>query len=236
MELRNDDGSADSFASAEANDFSLNCECGKGHRIHEGQAGHRLQCRCGRTLEIPSLHVLRRRAGLSPMRINAAKRIEELVQAGELPEGDRCVCCFDETQEVLRAWAICEQITVITEEMRVGGLTVTEREVARHGRSVAPPVPIRMCSACQRHILGWVAYVWPCLAAVLFATVGVVFLVFEQLAPGVAFVAVAAVSAIVGVIWITRRQQQTLKDLLCKTPIYKELLAKYPHATLTTAV
>jgi hypothetical protein len=218
--------------------FHLDCPCGNRSPVTEGQAGLRLTCSCGRTLQVPNLPELRRQAGLAPFPIPTATQVEERVKAGELPAGTVCARCARPTSAVLHAVAECESVCITTEEWSVNEIVVSEREVSQQGREVVVPVPLRLCPDCQR------AFVRPSLGgaarliAVPLAILGVGLLVL--LRDTALWIVGLVPLALAGLLylapfWFEHRRQQTLKRLLRQTPLYDELLAQYPDTIVHVA-
>jgi hypothetical protein len=68
----------------------VNCECGRELAVSATSAGSRLDCTCGRTVDVPTLSELRRNAGLNPIPLNTVESIQKLVRLGELPNEKNC--------------------------------------------------------------------------------------------------------------------------------------------------
>src|SRR5262245_25962734 len=67
-------------------EYELECDCGSKVTVRETAAGTRERCHCGRTVVVPSLHELRRRAGIAEPSLSPEKVVETLLWAGKLPE------------------------------------------------------------------------------------------------------------------------------------------------------
>src|SRR5688572_19395910 len=93
--------------------YRLACECGDGIVVKETAAGRKEMCRCGRTLVVPSLRELRRRAGVEqdfpPEQVVQARLLD-----GKLPEEVHCVLCGAATVAVVRCRTECERAYVQT--------------------------------------------------------------------------------------------------------------------------
>jgi hypothetical protein len=89
--------------------YELHCECGETLHVRETAAGAKEQCRCGRTLVVPSLHELRRSAGLPALGLSPEKVVETLLLAGKLPEEDHCILCGTPTDGLLCCRTECER-------------------------------------------------------------------------------------------------------------------------------
>jgi len=129
--------------------FQIQCECGHKWAVTECDAGLRMNCACGRTTELPSLDELRREAGLSPMPLSVAGVIEQRVASGAALANMRCAKCATQTEQVVPLVAECERAYNVFEQTSFHGIVVDERYVGEQGRSVAVPVPIRLCENCQ---------------------------------------------------------------------------------------
>src|SRR5262249_4052751 len=89
--------------------YQLDCECGNKLTVRETAAGAKEQCPCGRTVVVPSLHELRRRAGLPGPGLSPEKVVETLLLAGKLPEETHCVLCGAATDRVICCTTECER-------------------------------------------------------------------------------------------------------------------------------
>jgi hypothetical protein len=206
-----------------------------------------VDCACGRELSVPSLAVLREGAGLTSYEIAPEAKILGMLERGELP-ARTCVDCGRTESPVLPLFANCEQAHS-SETSGGGGLAAIGvaaivagwfysgffREddrggVVSHGRVTDVPVPTSLCVACssaydftQRDFglmrIGRLLLIGGVILLPLYGIVG------AGLAAG-SFSAFAIRSA------ITARRQRRLKSLVQKTPIYAELLARFPDATI----
>src|SRR5437588_745776 len=87
--------------------YEVRCECGTAHRVSSADAGSRLKCTCGKTVEVPPLHELRAASGeaaLSPV-----IRIRTMLLAGTLPGTQSCSCCRNKTDRIVRVAIECER-------------------------------------------------------------------------------------------------------------------------------
>jgi hypothetical protein len=137
--------------------YPVICACGRTHQVSGGEAGSRLSCGCGRTVEVPDLRTLRMAAGEPTIPPELA--IEAMLQAGQVPGSEECVGCGAPTADVCHVLVQCER-----REWRAGGWKVNpiywlfgvfyaERTEARElGRNVAYQLPVRMCSPCARRL------------------------------------------------------------------------------------
>src|SRR5262249_51142395 len=93
-------------------EYALDCECGEKLIVRETAAGATEQCRCGRTIVVPSLHNLRRMAGLPEPGLTPEKAVETLLLAGKLPQEKHCVVCGDATDDSICCKTECERAYV----------------------------------------------------------------------------------------------------------------------------
>jgi hypothetical protein len=92
--------------------YELDCECGNKILVRETAAGAKEQYQCGRTLVVPSLHELRRRAGLPVPELSPEKVVETLLLAGKLPQEDSCILCGTRTEAFICCTTECEKACV----------------------------------------------------------------------------------------------------------------------------
>lgn len=89
--------------------YPVKCECGKVHQCPAGYAGTRFACPCGKTVEVPTLSVLRTtviEGETSPETEVAARG-----RLGQLPLEEECVNCGRETDRVESVVLECERPT-----------------------------------------------------------------------------------------------------------------------------
>jgi hypothetical protein len=90
-------------------DFEVECACGKKLLVFEGRAGSSVDCLCGRTVRIPSLNILRARAGLTPYNDPPELVIRRLLHEGRLPSLTTCARCGMRTEETVIVKTECER-------------------------------------------------------------------------------------------------------------------------------
>jgi hypothetical protein len=135
--------------------YEVRCECGKAHAVGATEAGTTLRCDCGRTIDVPPLHVLRKSAG--ELGASPDLLLQGLILKKQLPDSDQCASCGTRTDGEVVAVINCES-AVEQEEKRtpVGCLPIgffaiviyhtTQKKV--RGRDVWFRVPVRCCPAC----------------------------------------------------------------------------------------
>jgi hypothetical protein len=64
-------------------EYPVVCECGHTLRVTAGSAGSRLECQCGRVVDVPALHQLRGAAG--EVDVSPELMVEALLRDGSLP-------------------------------------------------------------------------------------------------------------------------------------------------------
>jgi hypothetical protein len=145
-------------------DYELTCECGNKIRVRETAAGAREECVCGRTIVVPSLHELRRRAGFDEPKLSPEKTVETLLLAGKLPQEDHCVLCSCATDDFILCTTECERAYVQSGRPPwwvyllgymtfglIGTVLVhsTKTSAQEWGRDRVFTLPLRVCAGCQ---------------------------------------------------------------------------------------
>ena len=148
-------------------DHHLDCECGDQVAVRESDAGTTALCHCGRTVVIPSLHKLRRRAGVYESSLPPDRVVETLLLAGKLPEEADCVLCGLSTDASICCTTECERSFAQDGQLPwwvylLGLLTfgwfgvfvvnVSEGSVKVRGTDRIFPLPLRVCDACQHQL------------------------------------------------------------------------------------
>lgn len=150
--------------------YQVRCACGQAKRVSGADAGGRVTCSCGQTIEVPPLHELRAAAGQSAG-LAPAVRIEALLLAGRLPGTRECVVCFEDTGDVAKVRADLERAAEVeddaaSEQLASGCLfgvftNLLQRRSAeephergpsgmkRIGRDVSFELPLPVCAACR---------------------------------------------------------------------------------------
>ncbi len=173
--------------------FRVDCSCGRYLSVGEGAAGAKLQCECGRTVNVPGLNALLAQAELPLHRPSPELVIGHMIAAGELPGRDTCVVCGGVTTDVAWILAECERVYVSRSGLPVwfqvllqvlfspfGFIVWQRQETYVHGSDTILQVPLRVCGKCQQRL----------------------------------------------------RSQQMIKRYLQETPVYAELLEKFPETKL----
>ena len=144
--------------------YEVRCECGKVYPVRAPDAGVSFPCPCGRTVDVPALHVLRASAGektLIPL-----MQIQSGFMSGELPGPAVCACCGRDTSRQVSVTIVCErgasgapavagQVArgcFLVGLMFVAGIFVFSRDVVETGggpSGLSVTVPIFLCESCD---------------------------------------------------------------------------------------
>jgi hypothetical protein len=137
--------------------------------VRETAAGVKEQCDCGRTVVVPSLHELRRRAGVPEAGLSPEQVVETLLLAGKLPEERHCVLCGIATDAAICCTTECERAHVQSGERAwwvylLGVLTcgwigavliyASRGKDREWGRDRVFPLPLRVCADCRVQLAG----------------------------------------------------------------------------------
>ena len=149
--------------------YSVPCACGVTHAISATQAGSRIDCRCGRLLDIPALSELRTAKGESPIELGTVRTIRAMIRDGLLPDGDICPYSGRPANDTVFFQVQCERTYVRSEDtLSTGEILVYvfllswiyglielfkthPREV--HGRDTILDVPVRISSDERQSVL-----------------------------------------------------------------------------------
>lgn len=219
-------------------DFRIHCECGEAITVSEGAAGARRDCRCGRTVNVPSLTDLRMQADLPPQPPNPTVVIADMTAMGELPTLALCARCDRETADSVVVTVDCE-IQSAGDSMGIGFvflflflgiwavvLSLLQKPSAEHGDSRIVHCPMRLCRGCQSRLANnYAMWIWLAVAQIVFALV-VVALWSDW---GALLIVSAALTLLLGFV-VRRRKESSIKRLLAREPIYEILLNDFPKA------
>jgi len=140
-----------------ATQYRVICDCGRTHSVSGGDAGSRLPCGCGRTVDVPELHTLRTSVG-EPT-ISPELAIEIMLGDRQIPGDGTCLCCGVTTEDIRHVQVECERPEVKGGRWKINpiallfGILSMERTSERvSGRHVGYRLPMRMCSACARSV------------------------------------------------------------------------------------
>jgi hypothetical protein len=81
--------------------YAIQCSCGDEISIAASAAGSEVRCRCGETVSVPKLSILRRLAGDDHARLSTLDSIRYLDAAGELPSRRVCALTGIRTNAVM---------------------------------------------------------------------------------------------------------------------------------------
>src|SRR5262245_20065847 len=140
--------------------YEVQCECGKKLAVSSTDAGSTISCACGRSVDVPALHMLRVSAGehgVSPELL-----LRSLLLERKLPDTDKCQSFGEPTKATIDALVDCER-----SETHVGGreatgcipigffgvlVTYRARRAETRGRDVWFRIPVRCCPGCEPHV------------------------------------------------------------------------------------
>jgi hypothetical protein len=225
-----------------AMDLGVTCECGQCVPVAERNAGSKVTCpHCRRMVVVPLMEEFRGRPTL-PSATTLERRIQRLIAGGLLPATDACLGCGAAGAPPVNLRLECERSSTqfsggrrfIILPAPWGLVGASWREPVRvevQGRDTNLYVLTPLCDACRRR-LGAPALWWYLLPLAPLAALGAVVGYFGV---GVGFAAVLLAG--VGLLLLARRVswgawQRTVKGLLRKVPVYRQLLQKYPHAVV----
>lgn len=230
-------------------EFILPCECGQSHTVSGGLAGTSFACSCGRTVKIPSLHILRERAGEAPIPIPPDVRIVKLTQSGELP-GSSCLACGCPAHVEAEIVATCEEAyrqdagilwwapiaIFLLLLIRPVGLLIAlalregPTEQLEHGRTTSVVVPVTLCRSCLRSQLPSRAHVtitWLAWGLLLLG----VYLLWQVWIVGLVMIGLSITFWIAGQI-VAAEYRSRIRELVSRQVLYAELLQHYPETKL----
>lgn len=140
--------------------YQVHCECKKSIAVSGADAGAAVRCPCGKTVEVPPLHVLRTSAGQAVL--SPAVRIQSMLLAGSLPNTRACAWCQRETGDQVQVAVDCERVI---HESKMGGAETlagcflfgaipalmlrSAAKTVEHGEHVAFSLPLPVCDACR---------------------------------------------------------------------------------------
>ena len=232
--------------------FTITCECGRSHSVHEAHSGLSVDCQCGQTVAIPSLAELRKSVGLPSVPVSPAEHVTSLVDEGTLPPGE-CVDCGSLGADELRLVAICETETTHSSSPSIGWaelMTVVslltpyvvvifnfkdDNEFAAatvFGRDTTVPVPVRLCDSCRQHVPSKWSWFPRRLLQVVFVA-GLILLGMRGLQwYGAGMVLLASLSAI-AFAWQRRQRSNAMKRMVSTIPEYRELVEYFPGCQIS---
>ena len=238
--------------------LNLKCECGESTVVSEASAGARLRCDCGRTIKVPPLHELRKRAGLTAIPETIPETIRRKVNSGEIPSSRACANCQMQTAQTISVSAICEQswskesatdasmVDAIVSGLKflisgttswlvhAGERSFEDEQVERehHGRDVIITLPLPLCESCDSAIPSARQFLtWPRNALLIAAVTSALLFWYAW---GIVFLA-AGISIAAFEIFLRVSRNRKLRALVASEIEYEDLLRKYPKVELRTS-
>jgi hypothetical protein len=218
-------------------ELGVYCECDQRLPVTESDAGSSIQCSCGRNVVVPLLDEFRVRPVLLSA-VSLERRVQRLIAERELPITDACAGCGEgEGVQAVNVELECERSWAITS----GGprFLITpwfwvaweeEKRTEVPGRDTVIRAPIGVCPECRQRFRRPNRLVYLMVAVALLGAGLVLAYVHVLIRIGSMAVALAALY------WQSRRawkrRQRAIKDLLRNVPVYRQLLAQYPYATV----
>jgi hypothetical protein len=150
-------------------EVNLTCECGQALMATPKNAGGVIQCRCGRSVQVPRLSALRQIAGSDAYATNPADVIRQKVARGDSPGSSCCIACGSPTATLYECLAICESsfakskgtsdsIDFVTAFTRLAAFVLLPLTIFVHrkpqdadvcGHDVEVRFPFRLCDPCK---------------------------------------------------------------------------------------
>ena len=88
--------------------YAISCPCGKTLPVSATQAGGRILCSCGQSVDVPVLSRLRQAVGQEAYATSTVDVIQRMIRDGELPYGDTCALSGLPTLDVYTLSVQCE--------------------------------------------------------------------------------------------------------------------------------
>lgn len=182
---------------------SLDCKCGRSVIARSADAGSSINCPCGRSVPVPRLSHLRTMVGRDAFVTNPVEAIAKAQRAGQSPAGDKCLLCGAHSPAIYRCDATCE---------------------SSHVKRSASAEPNDIPRLIAFMFLGWVA-------KLILSRSGSNEAVVHGHDVGVSFDLpvcdhCAATSG-------KPTRPTVAKEIMCRVPVYQELLQRYPELTLS---
>lgn len=144
--------------------YSISCECGRPMLVAGTDAGTDQTCGCGRAVQVPPLHVLRRQADEPANTPELVIRV--MLSSGTLPEGQECCGCGSRTDGSVVVRAECERVRekslgskdeagVALVWFLLGPLFAwwayrSSRDTREVGEDIIFDLPMRVCPDCSK--------------------------------------------------------------------------------------
>jgi heme exporter protein D len=218
--------------------LGVSCECGRTLPVTADDAGSRLSCPCGRKVVVPLKEEFAK-ADVLPSAPTPELRLRRLLREGALPRLDACALCRKGRPRRVDFYLDCERSRVRTS----GGFRfliipflwhivywTEEVRVERIGRDTCLPAPLALCPACLEQVRRFPVEGSLLLFGVLTAVSAALF--FLDVWLGIGMTVLTLLGVFVKVAWDRRSRQRGLRELLRKEPVYRQVLDRYPNATV----
>jgi hypothetical protein len=143
--------------------YPVRCECGAELSVPSSAAGGQLPCHCGRSVQVPRLSELRRRAGQPPLDLGPLGSVERMLADGHPAPGQLCAFSQVATNDVM-------MFTILLQKPHVSGgynwlwlaviglwsiplyLIASRERPEVHGQELRVRVPLRIAAHHQAEV------------------------------------------------------------------------------------
>jgi hypothetical protein len=142
--------------------YSVKCDCGASHHVTATQAGSAIACSCGKSVNVPTLTLLRRSVGETAAPLNTIELIRAMIRDGTLPDGKICPYSRRPANDTILFNVECERSSVRGGEPLdmgkmvtyvflfgwIGALIASRKSQPREefGRDTSVTIPVRISS------------------------------------------------------------------------------------------
>ncbi|MCA9194813.1 MAG: hypothetical protein KDB03_23745 [Planctomycetales bacterium] len=143
--------------------LTVECECGRKTPVTAAHCGGRVDCLCGRTLDVPRLRDLKIRNGIS--NLSTLERLTLVTKDGPFRDGVGCALCSVRQGRVYVIFLECQRPQVFGESnwltnmfvVAFGGLgrllhLAEQRELTAHGDERNASFGMEICTDCVRQL------------------------------------------------------------------------------------
>jgi hypothetical protein len=147
--------------------YPVSCQCGMRHLVSATEAGSRIRCPCGNSLDVPTLSSLRSSAGETPYPASTIEKIKAMIRDGRLPSGEICPYSGRPVNDTVFFHVQCERSSIEGESNTVAsiifGLIAGIRGARILAEQIRPPrevgrntlieIPLRISSDVRKQVL-----------------------------------------------------------------------------------